>query len=51
MEAVERDHVLQMLVESGWVIEGANGAAAKLNLHPNTLRGRMKKLGLTRPST
>jgi len=50
LEAVERDHRLQMLMKSEWVIEGANGAAAKLNLHPNTLRGRMKKLGLVRPT-
>ncbi len=32
-----------------WVIEGHHGAAAILGLHPNTLRSRLKKLGLSRP--
>jgi formate hydrogenlyase transcriptional activator len=30
------------------VIEGPRGAAQLLGLHPNTLRSRMKKLGLHR---
>jgi transcriptional regulator with GAF, ATPase, and Fis domain len=30
------------------VIEGARGAAQILGLHPNTLRSRMKKLGIAR---
>ncbi|HVT79968.1 MAG TPA: sigma 54-interacting transcriptional regulator, partial [Phycisphaerae bacterium] len=50
LESVERAHILQTLTQSSWVIEGPAGAAAKLNLHPNTLRGRMKKLGLSRPA-
>jgi DNA-binding NtrC family response regulator len=28
------------------VIEGATGAARLLDIHPNTLRSRMKKLGV-----
>jgi transcriptional regulator with GAF, ATPase, and Fis domain len=36
------------LTQTKWVIEGANGAARILDLHPNTLRSRMKKLGLDR---
>lgn len=48
LEDVERKHILSVLKESGWVIEGAKGAARVLNLHPNTLRSRMKKLGITR---
>ena len=31
-----------------WVIEGPRGAARILDMHPNTLRSRIKKLGLTR---
>jgi transcriptional regulator with GAF, ATPase, and Fis domain len=31
------------------VIEGEHGAARELGLHPNTLRSRMKKLGIRRP--
>ncbi|HEX5050701.1 MAG TPA: sigma 54-interacting transcriptional regulator [Planctomycetota bacterium] len=49
MEAVEREHVLAALQQSRWVIAGDGGAAAVLGLHPNTLRSRMEKLGITRP--
>ena len=28
--SVERDHILGVLTQSGWVIEGANGAAKKI---------------------
>ena len=37
------------LDECQWVIEGAGGAAARLGVHPNTLRYRLKRLGLARP--
>ena len=50
LEAVERDHILTVLHESNWVIDGPRGAARILGLHPNTLRNRLKKLGLTRAS-
>jgi transcriptional regulator with GAF, ATPase, and Fis domain len=48
---VERTHILEVLRDSQWVIEGPRGAATKVGLHPNTLRYRMKKLGIERPST
>ena len=47
---VERRHVLSVLEQTGWKIDGQNGAARTLNLHPNTLRSRLKKLGIQRPS-
>ena len=47
-EAVTRHHLLTVLEQTNWVIEGANGAARILNLHPSTLRYRMKKLGLAK---
>jgi transcriptional regulator with GAF, ATPase, and Fis domain len=50
LEAVERDHIIAVLTETKWVIEGARGAAQALGLHPNTLRSRMKKLGISRPT-
>ncbi len=50
LEAVERRHILAALEQAGWVIEGARGAAKILRLHPNTLRSRMEKLGIRRPS-
>jgi predicted ATPase/transcriptional regulator with GAF, ATPase, and Fis domain len=48
LEAVEKRHILAVLEQTGGVIEGLQGAAKLLNLHPNTLRSRMKKLGITR---
>jgi PAS domain S-box-containing protein len=45
-----RSHVLAALEQSGWVIDGPRGAAKILGLHPNTLRSRMKKLGIARAS-
>ena len=50
LESVERDHIVAVLKQTKWVIEGARGAAQILGLHPNTLRSRMKKLGITRPT-
>jgi formate hydrogenlyase transcriptional activator len=49
LENVERSHIVQVLQETRGVIEGPRGAARILNLHPNTLRSRMKKLGIERP--
>jgi transcriptional regulator with GAF, ATPase, and Fis domain len=44
LEEVERAHILRILQETNWVIEGKQGAATRLGLHPNTLRSRMQKL-------
>lgn len=49
LEEMERSHVLRVLQETDWIIEGKQGAATKLDLHPNTLRSRMQKLGLKKP--
>jgi DNA-binding NtrC family response regulator len=46
LEDVERAHIAAVLREANGRIEGPNGAAARLNLPPSTLRSRMKKLGL-----
>jgi formate hydrogenlyase transcriptional activator len=46
LEDVERRHILETLKRTGGVIEGPRGAARVLNLHPNTLRSRMVKLGI-----
>jgi len=50
LEAVEKDHILRVLDKTRWTISGPNGAGAILNLHPNTLRSKMAKLGIERPS-
>jgi len=49
LEEVERRHILDVLEQTRWTIDGPNGAARLLNRHPNTLRSRMKKLGIQRP--
>jgi len=46
---IERCHILKILSETGWRIEGNQGAAAILGIRPSTLRARMPKLGITRP--
>jgi PAS domain S-box-containing protein len=50
LEAVEHDYILTVLQQTNWVITGPRGAAKLLDLHPSTLRNRMKKLGITRAS-
>ncbi len=50
LEETERSHILTVLEQTGWVIDGPNGAARVLGLHPNTLRSRMKKLAISRPA-
>jgi formate hydrogenlyase transcriptional activator len=45
---VERDYILRALNRTNGIVEGPKGAARLLNLHPNTLRHRMDKLGIRR---
>ena len=45
---VQKRHILSVLRQTGGQIEGPKGAAKALNIHPNTLRSRMKKLGIAR---
>ncbi len=49
LESVQRAHIEAVLQECGWRINGKGNAAERLDIHPNTLRFRMKKLGLVRP--
>ncbi len=49
LEAMEREHILKVLKETRWKINGVGGAASVLELHPNTLRSRIKKLDIKRP--
>jgi formate hydrogenlyase transcriptional activator len=49
LEAVEREHIMKVLREAGWVIGGNAGAAVRLGLNRTTLNNRMRKLGITRP--
>ncbi|MGA9509075.1 MAG: sigma 54-interacting transcriptional regulator [Candidatus Sulfotelmatobacter sp.] len=46
LDEVDRSHILAALQHTGGVVDGPKGAARILNLHPNTLRHRMDKLGI-----
>ena len=44
---VERRHILKVLEKTEGKISGSGGAATLLGLNSNTLRGRMRKLGIS----
>ena len=46
LEDVQRQHILRVLGRTGGVISGPSGAGAILNVHPNTLRSLMNRLGI-----
>jgi transcriptional regulator with GAF, ATPase, and Fis domain len=43
---LERQHIEETLAQTAGRVEGHFGAARILGLNPNTLRGRMRKLGI-----
>jgi formate hydrogenlyase transcriptional activator len=45
----EREHILGVLRETGWVLGGPKGAAARLGMKRSTLQWKMKRLGISRP--
>jgi formate hydrogenlyase transcriptional activator len=45
----EREHILGALRDTGWVVGGPKGAAARLGMKRATLQKKMKKLGISRP--
>jgi transcriptional regulator with GAF, ATPase, and Fis domain len=49
LDTVQRLHIERVLRECGGRINGAGNAAVRLGLHPNTLRFRIKKLGVAMP--
>ena len=48
LEELEKNHIIQALEKTSWKISGTGGAAAILNINPETLRSRMRKLGIKR---
>jgi len=48
LESLERDHIIRVLRETGGVISGLRGAAARLGMKRTTLQSRMQKMGITR---
>jgi formate hydrogenlyase transcriptional activator len=48
LESLEREHILHVLRETGGVISGLHGAAARLGMKRTTLQSRMQKMGISR---
>jgi formate hydrogenlyase transcriptional activator len=48
LEEVERKHILATLKQTGGIVSGPKGAAARLGIKRSTLHFRMKKLGIVR---
>jgi formate hydrogenlyase transcriptional activator len=48
LEEAEREHIVQVLEETNWVVAGRQGAASRLGMKRTTLQSRMKKLGIRR---
>jgi DNA-binding NtrC family response regulator len=49
LDAVQRAHIESVLERCNWRINGTGNSAERLGIHPNTLRFRMKKLGVVCP--
>ncbi len=45
----ERNYILKVLEKTLWRVDGLQGAAIILDMHPETLRSRMRKLDIKRP--
>ncbi len=49
LEAVERDHIIRVLEQTGWKVGGKNSASEILGLDRSTLRAKMRKLNIQKP--
>ena len=45
----EKQHIIKALNTTYWQVSGESGAAQILDIHPETLRSKMRKLGIKRP--
>jgi chemotaxis protein methyltransferase CheR len=50
LSEMEKEYILMALNETNWNISGRDGAAELLGLNSSTLRGKMRKHGIHRPS-
>ena len=50
LQEMERNYIVEILEETYWKVNGKDGAARILEMHPETLRSKMKKLNITKPS-
>jgi formate hydrogenlyase transcriptional activator len=46
LEDATREHILQVLQETKWVVGGRHGAAARLGIARTTLLSKMRRLGI-----
>jgi formate hydrogenlyase transcriptional activator len=49
LEDSDRTLIVESLEQTGWVVGGPRGAAAKLGLKRTTLLAKMRRLGVLRP--
>ncbi|MFL6466688.1 MAG: sigma 54-interacting transcriptional regulator, partial [Pyrinomonadaceae bacterium] len=50
LDAMEREHIVRVLDDLNWRIDGPKGAARILGINASTLRTRMVKLGIHKPN-
>ena len=48
LEDLEKKHIISVLEKTYWKISGTGGAASLLKINPETLRSKMRKLGIKR---
>jgi len=51
LDTMQRNHILSILEKCNWKISGKNGASELLDLKPSTLRDKMSKLGIKKPTS
>lgn len=50
LNLAQRNHIVHVLEQCNWKISGSSGASEILEIKPSTLRDKMQKLGITKPS-
>jgi len=48
LEAIQRNHIIEVLQHTGWKVSGDHGAARILGLRPTTLYSKIDRLGIKR---
>jgi transcriptional regulator with GAF, ATPase, and Fis domain len=51
LEDSDRALIVETLEQAGWIVGGPRGAAAKLGLKRTTLLAKMRRLGISRPTS
>jgi len=49
LEDSDRALIVETLEQTGWIVGGPRGAAAKLGLKRTTLLAKMRRMGISRP--